>query len=54
MAEQKYQIGDIVDGLEVVSVRYNEVEGEKVNFEYAFKDPKDVERPEETAEEETE
>jgi len=52
MAEQKYQIGDIVDGMEVVAVRYQEQNGEKVNFEYSFMDPKDVQRPEEEPTEE--
>jgi len=54
MAEQKYQIGDIVDGMEVTAVRYNEENGEKVNFEYSFQDPKDVVRPKENVEETTE
>jgi hypothetical protein len=42
MAEQKYEIGDVVGDLEVTGVTYNEQDGEKVNFTYQFKTVEDM------------
>ncbi len=47
MSKQLYEVGDSIDGLEVVAVTYSEnEEGERVNFSYTIKSPEDIERPE--------